>query len=293
RYKNSEPWLDVNGRRFVPLTSYYVGGASKLFGAAMLRLREADFGRVKTRDGISPAWPITYADMEPFYARAEDLYLVHGDESDPVGPWRSGAYPFPAIPHEPPVAEVAGRLERQGLRPFSIPLALDRRAGGRCVLCQTCESYPCLLDAKGDADVCAMRPALRSPTVRLLTGAHVQTVRTTVNGSTAAWLDVRWGDRRVRVSASRFVIAAGAVNTAALMLRSRSSSHPDGIANSSAQVGRNYMTHTTTFIVAVAPGRDKQLVYAKTLGINDWYHAGPTNEYPLGNVQSIGKLQGS
>ena len=293
RYKNSDPWLDRDGREFTPGTYHYVGGCTKLYGAAMPRLRETDFGEVQTHDGTSPAWPIGYAELEPFYVQAERMYWVHGDESDPTGPWRSAPYPFPPLPHEPPVAEVARRLERLGLKPFSMPIAVDRRDGGRCILCRTCDSFPCLLDAKGDAEVCALRPALESPSVRLLTRANVRTIRAADDGSRITGLEVRRDSRDMVVTASRYVVAAGAVNTAALLLRSRTASAGAGLANSSDQVGRNYMPHTKTFVLGVRPGRARDLVFEKTLGINDWYHAGPSNEYPLGNIQSLGKLQTS
>jgi choline dehydrogenase-like flavoprotein len=293
RYKNSEAWFDAEGHGFIPGTYHYVGGCSKLYGAAMPRLRESDFGQVLTHDGVSPAWPISYADIEPFYAQAESLYWVHGDESDPTGPWRSSPYPYPPLAHDPAVAQVAGRFAAQGLRPFSMPIAVDSRETGRCVLCRTCDSYPCLLDAKGDAEVCAMRPALQSPTVRLLTQANVRAVKTNRDGSRISQLEVRRNSRNVTVTASRYVLAAGSVNTAALLMRSGTASIPAGIANSSGALGRNYMPHTKTFVVGVRPGREQQVVFEKTLGVNDWYHAGPTNEYPLGNIQSLGKLQGS
>ena len=163
RYRNSDPWIGPDGKAAVPGNYHYVGGSSKLYGATMPRLRESDFGEVRTQDGISPAWPVTYAEMEPYYGTAEELYWVHGDDSDPTAPWRSRPYPFPPLPHEPPIAQISHRLQRQGLRPFSLPQAVDWRAEGRCVLCRTCDAYPCILDAKGDADICAMRPALAVP----------------------------------------------------------------------------------------------------------------------------------
>jgi choline dehydrogenase-like flavoprotein len=292
RYKNSEPWIGPTGRAFVPGSYHYVGGSSKFFGATMIRLREGDFSEVVTHDGLSPAWPVTYAEMEPFYCRAEQLYWVHGGDGDPTDPWRSAPYPFAPVPHDPAIARVAEGLRRQGLNPFPLPQAVDSRLGGRCVLCRTCDSYPCLLDAKGDADVAAMRPALQSSTVRLMPGANVQSVVTTDEGSAVSHLQVARAGRSVRVGAQRYVICAGAVNTAALLLRSRLHD-PHGVANSSDQIGRNYMAHVSTFVVAVRPGREHHIVFEKTLGVNDWYHAGPTNEYPLGNVQGLGKLQGA
>jgi choline dehydrogenase-like flavoprotein len=291
RYKNSDPWIDQTGRSFVPGNYHYVGGSTKFYGATLPRMREHDFTAFPTEDGTSPAWPISYAELEPFYGQAEALYWVHGAEGDPTEPWRSTAFPFPAVPHEPAIARVAERMARQGLHPFSLPQAVDSRAGGQCVLCRTCDAYPCMVDAKGEADVSAMRPALQSPTVRLLTHADVRAVATTEDGATVTHLDVRHHGRPVRVHASRYVMAAGAVQTAALLLRSREH-NPAGVANSSDLVGRNYMAHISSFVVGVRPGPEHHTVFQKTLGMNDYYRPGPDNEFPLGNVQGLGKLQG-
>jgi choline dehydrogenase-like flavoprotein len=292
RYRNSDPWIGPDGVAAVPGSYHYVGGCSKLYGATMPRFRESDFVEVRTQDGISPAWPITYAELEPYYGQAEELYWVHGTDDDPSAPWRSRPYPHPPLVHEAPIARIARRLERQGLHPYVLPQAVDWRAGGRCVLCRTCDAYPCMLDAKGDADICAMRPALQSPTVRLMTNADVRTISASSDGSNVEHLVVAHGGQKIEVSAARYVVAAGAVNSAALLLRSRTRSLPDGVANSSGMVGRNYMAHPTTFVVGVLPTHPNRLVFQKTLGLNDWYHAGPTTEFPLGNVQALGKLQG-
>jgi choline dehydrogenase-like flavoprotein len=288
RYKNSDAWLDENGDEFQPGNYHYVGGSSKLFGATMPRLRESDFEEVELEDGVSPAWPVSYDELEPYYARAEELYWVHGGDGDPNEPRRSSPYPFPPVPHEPAIAALAARFADQGLHPFTLPQAVDWRPGGRCVLCSTCDSYACMVDAKGDADVCAMRPALESPNVRLLTEADVLRVVTRAGESAVQGLELRHGGRELTVRASRYVVSAGAVNGAALLLRSAA----DGVANGSGQVGRNYMGHPTTFVIGSRPGRDLRISFEKTLGINDWYRAGPDTPYPLGNVQGLGKLYG-
>jgi choline dehydrogenase-like flavoprotein len=285
RYKNSAKWIDGDGAEFQPGTYHYVGGSSKLYGATMPRLREHDFGAVELRDGTSPAWPLGYAEIEPYYGAAERLYWVHGGDADPTEPPRSSPYPFPPLPHDPAIARVADGFAKQGLHPFALPQAVDWRAGGRCVLCNTCDSYSCLVDAKGDADVCAMRPALESPSVKLMTRAEVRRI-VTGRGGGVERLEVRHGGRELSVRAGRYVVAGGAVNSASLLLRS------GGVANSSDQVGRNYMAHLTTFIIGSRPGRDLRIQFEKTLGLNDWYQAGPDTPYPLGNVQGLGKLFG-
>jgi choline dehydrogenase-like flavoprotein len=292
RYRNSAAWVGPDGVAAVPGNYHYVGGSSKLYGATLPRLRPPDFGEVHTRDGVSPAWPVTYRQMEPFYERAEELFWVHGDDSDADGAPRAHPFPFPALAHEPPIARLARRLQRQGLHPIHLPQAVDWRPGGKCVLCRTCDSYSCLVDAKGDADVCAIRPALQSPTVRLVTNAEVRRIVTGDDGSSVTRLEVGHASGPLTVTAARYVLAAGAVNSAALLLRSRGPASPDGVANRSGMVGRNYMAHPSTFVVGVLPARENHITYEKTLAFNDWYFAGPTTEFPLGHVQNVGKLQG-
>ncbi|MEV4129952.1 GMC family oxidoreductase [Nocardia sp. NPDC049707] len=294
RYKNSASWLDlVTGREFVPGNYHYVGGSTKLYGATLPRFREQDFGVLEHPDGESPAWPIRYSDLEPYYAEAERMFRVHANEGeDPTDPWRSTDYPFPGIPHEGAMARLVESARQQGLHPFCAPQSIDWRPGGTCVRCSTCDSFPCLIDAKGDADVSAVRPALTSPTVNLLTNAEVLRLECDPSGRRVARATVNHGGRSISVRAQRYVVACGAANTAALLLRSASSAHPTGLANSSDQVGRNYMAHVTTFFVAIDPRRKNDAVYQKTIGINDWYLPGPTNRYPLGNVQGLGKLRG-
>jgi choline dehydrogenase-like flavoprotein len=296
RYKNSAAWHDATtGNDFVPGNYHYVGGSTKLYGATLPRFRECDFGEIEHVDGVSPAWPMDYADLEPWYAEAEQMFWVHSNKGeDPTDPWRSTDYPFPGIAHEGAMARLAESARMQGLHPFSAPLALDRRPGGACVLCYTCDSFACMVDAKGDADVAAVRPALQaeSGNVCLLTNAEVTRLDTDAGGRRVTAAQVMHRGRPIQLRAKRFVVACGAVNTAALLLRSTSESHPHGLANSSDQVGRNYMAHITTFFLAIDPRRKNEAVYQKTIGINDWYTAGPTNKYPLGNVQGLGKLRG-
>ena len=180
RYRNAEPWYDAStGKPFLPGVHYYVGGNTKVFGACLPRFRERDFGELAHHGGVSPAWPVGYAELEPYYAEAERLYRVHGTFGvDPTDPWRSGDFPYPAVPHEPAIAELSDAMASQGLHPFSMPMGVDRREGGACIRCRTCDGFPCKLDAKSDADVCALRPALRGGNVRLLT-------RTARNGDRA------------------------------------------------------------------------------------------------------------
>jgi choline dehydrogenase-like flavoprotein len=291
RYKNAEAWHAADGSPFSPGNYYYIGGNTKLYGAMLPRFREQDFGAIEHHDGLSAAWPVGYAEMEPFYAQAERLYLVHGEaDTDPTDPWRSAPYPYPALPHEPTIAALADSFRQQGLHPFSMPAAVDRRPGGTCVRCRTCDGYPCMVDAKADADVCAIRPLATAGDIRLLTNTVISSLATTTDGKAVAEAVGRRHGQPVTVRADKFVVSAGAVNSAALLLRSGTTQHPDGLGNSSGLLGRNYMVHNSTFFVAADPRRRNRTRFQKTLALNDWYLPSAGRPYPLGNVQMLGKL---
>jgi choline dehydrogenase-like flavoprotein len=289
RYRTTETWDDADGGVIHPGLHYFVGGNSKLWGAALPRFMPSDFAETRHSDGISPAWPFGYEDLEPYYERAEELYGVHGDV-DWGAPARRNAL-LPALEHEPALADLATRLEAQGLHPFHLPVGVDRHPGGRCVRCRTCDSYPCMIDAKNDADVRAARPAVQSPTVTLATGLRIDRLQTSADGSRVERANGVRGGEEVEVRASSFVVACGAANTAALLLRSADAAHPDGVANSSGQVGRNYMHHVMSAVMAVDPRRRVTTRYQKTISLNDYYERGRSQPYGLGNVQGVAKLQ--
>lgn len=292
RYKPAETWLDDDGGEFHPGVHYVVGGNSKVYGAALPRFRERDFGRTEYPSGASPAWPFTYADLEPYYVQAESLYRVHGSTGlDPSEPWRSRPYPFPALPHEPYVQETLERLAAQGLHPSSTAMGIDLRPGGACVRCQTCDGFPCRLGAKSDSETCALGPALAGGSVRLLTDARVTRIELGPDGRVARLVGECAGEPMV-VEGATFVVSAGAANSAALLLASRTPEHPTGLANSSGLVGRNYMVHNNTHIATIDPRRPNDVVFQKTLCVNDFYDD-LGDGYPGGALQAIGKVQGS
>jgi choline dehydrogenase-like flavoprotein len=292
RYQNAEQWYDVTGRPFTPGTYYYVGGNTKFYGASLVRFRREDFDAAELESGVSPKWPFHYDDLAPYYARAEEVYRVHGDQfDDPTLP-RDTPFPYPAIGHEAPVQRVADELRARGFTPSSIPLGIDLRDGGDCLRCATCDGFPCRVLAKSDADVRCVRPALNSGSVELFTNAYVERVLTGSSGSTASGVELVHRGVRSRVRAGTVVVSCGAVNTAALLLRSANADHPRGLANSSDLVGRNYMVHNNTIMVGVHPTRKNTTEFQKTLYFNDFYTHGTVNHpYPLGHVQLIGKLQ--
>jgi choline dehydrogenase-like flavoprotein len=292
-YKNAEQWSDPAGRKFDPGTYYYVGGNTKLYGASLVRFRREDFQATAHEAGVSPRWFLDYDQMAPFYTQAEELYRVHGTaDDDPTLP-RTEPYPYPAIGHEPEIQAVADAMKKKGFTPSNLPLGLDLRDGGKCIRCGTCDGFPCKLLAKSDADVNAVRPALDAGNVELLTEAYVEQVFTDRTGGKVAGVRLRHRGRELTISAERVVVSAGAVNSAALLLRSRDAAHPDGLANSSGQVGRNYMVHNNTVMVAVNPMKKNRVTFQKTLYFNDFYLRGTDDHpFPLGHVQLIGKLQG-
>jgi choline dehydrogenase-like flavoprotein len=291
RYKADERWRDGDGRSFRPGIQYFVGGNTKVYGAALARMRREDFAEYRLEDGVSPAWPITYDDLEPYYGRAERLYRVHGvTGEDPTEPPRSSPYPFPPVPDEPVIAELRARLRRQGLHPYSLPLGIDLAEEGTCIRCGTCDGFPCRVGAKSDADVRCVRPAIESPNVALLTETCVERLTTSDDGSRVTAAECRTPQGTLRVQARTFVVSCGAVNSAALLLRSTSAAHPDGLANSSGQVGRNYMSHVHTSLLALAPRRNTT-TFQKTLAVNDYYHGDDGWPYPLGTLWLIGKVR--
>jgi choline dehydrogenase-like flavoprotein len=293
RYQTRERWTDERGRELPPYTHYSIGGNTKFWGSVLIRMRREDFQELRHVDGISPAWPIDYETLEPYYDRAECLYRVRGQHGlDPTEPPRR-PFPFAPISHEPRMAEIVARLERQGLHPSPLPLGLlNPGEPDGCVRCRTCNSFPCKVHAKSDADVCCIRPALLQPTVTLWTNAYAARLLTNGSGSRVVQIEVdRLGERR-RVEAGLVVVCCGAVNSAALLLRSASGVQPDGLANSSGLVGKRYMAHLATMMEAIDPLRENDTAFQKTVAINDYYFRGPDSDYPLGQIQSQGRVHG-
>lgn len=292
RYKPAETWYGADGKPFHPGVHYFVGGNTKVYGAALPRLRVQDFGAVDHEGGTSPAWPISYDELEPYYARAEEIYAVHGASGeDPTEPPRSGPFPFPAVPHELYIDDLSERLRQQGLHPFHYPMGIDLREGGRCIRCKTCDGFPCQVLAKSESDVNCVRPALESPNITLWTNTLAQRLLTDATGKRVVGVELERGGEKLTVHADRFVVACGAVNSALLLLRSANDKHPHGLANSSGLLGRNYMVHNNTALMAVDPFRRNPTVFQKTMAVNDFYFGGPDFAYPMGNIQLLGKLQ--
>jgi choline dehydrogenase-like flavoprotein len=285
RYRTTEPWLDEHGREFLPYTHYCVGGNTKFWGSVLYRLRREDFQEVEHLDGISPRWPIDYDMLEPFYAQAERLYHVHGASgTDPTEVPR-GPFPYEPVPHAPGMLEIVEKLRQQGLHPSPLPLGL--RDG--CILCNTCNSFACKLHAKSEADVCCVRPAIERSNVALWTNAYARRLITDPSGKKIQSVEVERNGATHQLDASLFIVSCGAVNSAALLLRSANTMHPDGLGNSSGLVGKRYMAHLATMMQGFHPFRKNAAVFQKTVAINDFYFRGPKTTYPLGQIQSQGR----
>jgi len=294
RYNTRETWRDKDGAALHPHTNYNVGGNTKFYGAALFRLRERDFGEIAHAGGVSPAWPIAYADLEPYYTRAEHLYHVHGQRgSDPTEPWTSAPYRYPAVRHEPRIQQLNDDLSRIGWTPFPVPLGImldetDPRSS-RCIRCNTCDGFPCLVGAKSDAQVVCVEPALAYDNVTLLTGAKVSRLETSASGREVTGVLVERAGQRERYSADIVVSSCGAINSAALLLRSANDRHPFGLANASGVVGRHYMGHINSVLLAISK-TPNPTVFQKTLAVNDFYFGEADFPFPMGHISFVGKL---
>ena len=292
RYRNAGHWVDQNGKEFNPKQHYYVGGNTKVYGAVLFRLRERDFEDVFHVDGVSPEWPLKYADFEPWYTKAEHLYHVHGergiDPLDPPGP----AYAYPAMSHEARIEELAHDLKGAGLTPFALPLGImideQRPELSPCIRCATCDGFACLVKAKADAQVVCVEPALRYPNVTLRTNSRVTKLETASDGRSVSKVVIDHDGERDEYTADVVVLSAGAINSAALLLSSANDQHPDGLGNSSGVVGRNLMLHNNSSLIAISR-IPNPTIFEKTLGVNDYYYGDNEWEFPLGAMQMLGR----
>ena len=293
RYISPDTWYDADGKPFQPQVHYFVGGATKLYGAALYRLRPQDFGELKHIDGVSPAWPLSYDDFEPFYTKAEWLYQVHGvhGEDPTEGSW-SKQYPFPPVSHEPRIQQLSDDLTAAGYHPYHAPCGImlneSHRAMSTCIRCTWCDGYPCLVHAKSDAESIAVRPVLDLPNVTLLVNAEVTRLTTDAGGRTVTGVVVARDGTQETYAADIVALSAGASNSAKVLLASANDRHPNGLGNGSDQVGRNYMFHNCKAAVALAK-EPNDTVFQKTLAINDFYFGAEDYEWPVGQIQMIGK----
>jgi choline dehydrogenase-like flavoprotein len=295
RYHTQEKWYDNQGNAFSPGMNYYVGGNTKVYGAALLRLREKDFQEVRHYGGISPAWPLNYETFRPWYLAAEKLYCVHGKRGeDPTEPPENAPYFYDPISHEPYIQQIVDQCRAQNLYPFHLPLGLmlneKNLPYSACIRCDTCDGFPCLVDAKADAHIMCINPALKHNNVTLLTEAKALRLIPNTAGTAVEEVEVMRNGTIEKYRASQFVVACGAINSAALLLRSKHPKHPRGLANGSDQVGRNYMFHINSVMIAVS-SHINNTKYEKTMAINDFYYNAPDSDLPLGHIQLLGNVK--
>jgi len=293
RYKAEANWSNKDGRTFHPGIHYYVGGNTKVYGAALLRFRKEDFCEIKHYGGISPEWPIQYEDLETYYTQAEQLYQVHGQRGeDPTEPPASGPYPYKPLRHEPRIQELHDDLTRLGHRPFHLPVGVrldeDNPEKSTCIRCSTCDGFPCLLNAKSDAQVTCVEPALQHSNVTLLTHALVTKLESSSSGREVTKVHVERHGIPEEYSANIVVVSCGAINSAALLLRSANDRHPNGLANASDVVGRHYMCHNNSVLLALSK-HPNTTIFQKTIGLNDFYFGSADWPYPLGHISMVGK----
>jgi choline dehydrogenase-like flavoprotein len=285
-FRPKESWLDGAGHSFNPGNYYYVGGNTKLYGAVLIRYRAEDFAPIVHRAGTTPGWPFPYEELEPWYTAAETLYRVRGALGfDRTEPRHSKPYPFGPVPDEPAIAKTRERLKRAGLSPFPLPLGIDidkwmQRAK------TPWDAFPDAGHGKMDAESCGVDEALAHPNVELRTGVRVERLLVEPGGRRIAGVEVVRNGERNTIAARLIVLAAGAVNSAALLLRSTE----NGVANRSDAVGRHFMNHNASAVVALDPRVVNDSVYQKTLGINDFYLDDGCGGPPLGNIQLLGRV---
>ena len=299
-YQAPDTWYGKGGETFHPGLHYYVGGNSKVYGSALFRLRERDFGELRHKDGMSPAWPLGYDVFEPYYCQAEELFHVHGQRGeDPNEPWSSKPYAYPPVSHEPRIQELSDSLKGEGLSPFHLPLGilLDEKDGkptptSPCIRCDAFDGFPCAINAKADSQVICVDPTLAAhPNFTLLTNAYVERLETDASGHAVSGVHVLRGGRREVYSADIVVVACGALSSALLLLRSANDAHPRGLANGSNQVGRNYMRHNMSVLMALLK-QPNHTVFQKTLAISDYYFGAADFAYPMGLIQMCATSHG-
>jgi choline dehydrogenase-like flavoprotein len=288
-YRPKETWTDASGEPFNPGNYYYVGGNSKFYGAVLLRYRAQDFRPISHAGGTTPGWPFDYDELEPWYTRAEALYRVRGAlGGDPTEPPHSAPYPFPPVPDEPAIAAVRARLARVGLHPSPLPLGVDIDAWLKRAPTPW-DAFPDARAGKMDAETCGLAAALAHPNVTLQIGALVERLILAPDGKRIEGVAYRSGGESRTLKAKLVVLSAGAVKSTELLLRSSER----GVANRSDMVGRHFMNHNLSAVIAIDPRVVNDSVYQKTLTVDDFYLGDGRGGPPLGNIQLLGRVSGA
>ncbi|MBS1598775.1 MAG: GMC family oxidoreductase [Bacteroidetes bacterium] len=294
RYRPNDTWYDQDDKPFKPFIHYNVGGNSKMYGAALFRFRESDFMEVNHFGGVSPEWPLQYDVYEPYYNEVEKLYSAHGKRgADPSEPWATSEYPLPPLAYEPLIKDLNEKMMQIGLKPFPLPMGIrlpqDYTETESPVMLENFDGFPDPTDSKADGHVMALRPALKNKNVTLLTDAYVEKLDTDASGTRINKVHTIVKGEKIIFNADVVIVACGAVNSAALFLRSANDKHPNGLANSSDQVGRNLMLHHNGCLVAFTKDMINDCVFQKSLGLADFYHGSEDSKFPLGEIQLMGR----
>jgi choline dehydrogenase-like flavoprotein len=288
-FRPQETWIDGAGAPFNPGNYYYVGGNTKFYGAVLIRYRSEDFAPAELAEGATPGWPFPYEEMEPWYCRAEALYQVRGAVGDdPTEPAHSAPYPHPPVSDEPAIAKVRDRLRRVGLHPFSLPLGVDIEAWLKRAPTPW-DAFPDTRSGKMDAETCGLKAALAHRNVDLHVGAQAKRILLEPDGKRVRGVEYAQGGETRTLTAKLVAVCAGAVNSAVLLLQSREG----GLANSSGAVARHFMNHNASAVLAIDPRAINDSVYQKTLALNDFYLDDGCGGRRLGNVQLLGRVNGS
>ena len=293
RYHTKEVWKTNGTEDLHPGTGYWVGGNTKVYGAALFRLRERDFEQFQHQGGISLEWAVKYKDFEKYYVEAEKLFQVHGKVGlDPTEPPHSEEYPYPPVSHESRIQKLHDELVKRGHKPFYLPIGVKLNEADMlnspCIRCNTCDGFPCLLHAKSDADINCVRPSLSSPNVTLLTEVKVNKLHTSADGKKIEKVEAEQNGKIIFFTADTVIVSCGAVNSAALFLKSTNEKHPNGLANGSDQVGRNFMKHLNAAMLGISL-KENPTVFQKTMAINDFYWGDDEFKFPMGHIQLLGK----
>ena len=272
RYHPGEQWFGTDGDPFSPQTIYALGGNTKVWGGVLERMREREFGGLPLQEGAAPDWELTYGDFAPYYERAEQLYRVHGDAGvDPTEPGRSGPYGHTPRSFEPWVVELKAALERQGTHPYALPLTWSESAE----------------DPTGDAELFGVDLAKQLENVCVRHRVKVRRLHVNPSGTEVRAVEAEIDGHAWLFSGDLVVLAAGAINTAAILLRSATEHHSRGLSNGSDQVGRNLMKPQLTSIIqlAAAPNSGR---YGRSLGVTDYLWGDSNVSFPLGSIATGG-----
>jgi choline dehydrogenase-like flavoprotein len=292
-FRPKEMWYEHGGEPFNPGNYYNVGGNSKFYGAVLVRYRREDFLEMAHREGVSPAWPFPYEELEPWYSRAEQQFQVRGAlGQDPTEPHHSLPYPFPPVPDEAPIASVRARLKANGMHPYSLPLGVDIDQWLKKAKTPW-DAHVNSFDGKMDAETVSLALALQHHNVKLQTNSRVTRLETSTDGSRIATVHYVQNGEQKSLSPKLVILSAGAVQSSVLLLRSANDKHPKGLANSSDQVGRNFMNHNSSAVLAISPFYRNTSIYQKTFGFNDYYLTDGEGGFPLGNIQLLGRISGA